>query len=155
MSRSRFSPSNGEARGTLQGVLAGGRASRQSPYGGSRGTYSRAGGASRAGSVRDPSVIAADLDNINIHSPDAIERERHNQRIKEDLQKLFEKMDTNRDGFVSKDELVTYMIELTGNARAADKMSMAEGAQGMSRDERAELENKFDEVVSGLFYEMD
>lgn len=110
---------------------------------------------SRAGSRGDPSVIAADLDNINIHSPDAIERERHNQRIKEDLTKLFIKMDKNRDGVVSKEELVSYMIELTGNKRASDKMSLTEGGQAMSRDERADLENKFDEVVSGLFYEMD
>ena len=76
-------------------------------------------------------------------------------KIREDLQRLFEKMDTNRDGYVSKDELVSYMIELTGNKRAAEKMSIAEGSQGMSREEREELENKFDEVVTGLFYEMD
>ena len=69
-------------RGTLQAVLGGGRASRQSPYGGSRATFSRAGGASRAGSVRDPNMAAADIDNINIHSPDAIERERHFQQVK-------------------------------------------------------------------------
>lgn len=69
-------------RGTLQAVLGGGRASRQSPYGGSRATFSRAGGVSRAGSVRDPNMAAADIDNINIHSPDAIERERHFQQVK-------------------------------------------------------------------------
>ena len=53
MSRSRYSPDNAVGRGTLASVLGGGRASRQSPYGGSRGTFSRAAGASRA-SVRDP-----------------------------------------------------------------------------------------------------
>ena len=74
VSRGRFSPSGGGGRGTLNQVLAG-RASRQSPYGGSRATFSR-GGPSRAGSVRDPNAAAADLDNINIHSPDAIEKDR-------------------------------------------------------------------------------
>lgn len=77
-SRGRFSPSGGNfpvGRGTLNHVLAG-RASRQSPYGGSRATFSRAGGPSRAGSVRDPNAAAADLDNININSPDVIEKER-------------------------------------------------------------------------------
>ena len=62
-------------RGTLNQVL-GGRASRQSPYGGSRATFSRAGGQSRGESRRDPNAAAADLDNININSPDAIEKER-------------------------------------------------------------------------------
>ena len=78
MSRSRFSPDGG-GRGTLAGALAGGRASRQSPYGGSRATFSRAGGGSRSGSVRDPdpNARAADLGNINMHSPDTIDRERH------------------------------------------------------------------------------
>ena len=74
ISRGRFSPSGG-GRNTLNQALVG-RASRQSPYGGSRATFSRANGASRAGSVRDPNAAAADLDNINIHSPDAIEKER-------------------------------------------------------------------------------
>ena len=78
MSRSRFSPENGGARGTLAGVLVGGRASRQSPYGGSRATFSRAQGGSRSGSVReDPNARAADVGNINMHSPDTIERDRH------------------------------------------------------------------------------
>lgn len=77
---SRFSPDNAIGRGgALAGVLGrAGAASRQSPYGGSRATFSRAaGGSSRAGSVRDPNQMAADVDNININSPDAIERERH------------------------------------------------------------------------------
>jgi len=54
--------------------------SRQSPHGGSRSAvYSVAGRSSRGGSVRDrdPNQMAADVDNININSPDAIERERH------------------------------------------------------------------------------
>ena len=72
-SRSRFSPDNPGGRSTLQGVLQG-RASRQSPYGGSRATFSRAGGTSRAGSVAQREHIAH-MNEIN--SPDAIERERH------------------------------------------------------------------------------
>ena len=121
ISRGRFSPTGGGVvgRGTLQNVLAG-RASRQSPYGGSRATFSRAGGASRAGSVRDPNGVAADLDNINIHSPDQIEKERLYKQKYNDLKRQFESIDLDHNGFVDRNELIEYMVQLTGNRLIAE-----------------------------------
>jgi hypothetical protein len=117
MSRSRFSPDAAVGRGTLAGVLGrAGAASRQSPYGGSRATFSRAGGTSRAGSVRDPNQMAADVDNININSPDAIERERHLAQVKQDLVRQFEMIDADQNGYVDKEGLIEYMLRLTGNS---------------------------------------
>ena len=101
MSRGRFSPDNGGIRGTLAGVLVGGRASRQSPYGGSRATFSRAAGESRAGSVRegkDPNSRAGDIGNVNMHSPDTIERDRHFAKVKQQLHEQFRDIDKNKDG---------------------------------------------------------
>lgn len=112
ISRSRFSPDNAGGRGTLAGALAGGRASRQSPYGGSRATFSRAGGGSRSGSVRDPdpNARAADLGNINMHSPDTIERDRHFAQVKQELHRQFEDIDRNHDGLIDKEELIEYLL---------------------------------------------
>ena len=117
MSRGRFSPDNGGIRGTLAGVLVGGRASRQSPYGGSRATFSRAGGGSRAGSVRDydPNSRAADMGNINMHSPDTIDRERHFAKVKQQLHDQFRDIDKNKDGLITKAELLDYLMTLTQN----------------------------------------
>ena len=145
LSRSRFSPDNGAGRG-LQSVL-GGRASRQSPYGGSRATFSRAGGTSRAGSVRDPSAAAADLDNININSPDAIERERHYEQVRLDLHKQFDAIDVDRNGIVDKEELIQYMLTLTANKKGLQR-------GGMNQEEVDDLRDRFEEVVSGLFERM-
>ena len=81
MSGGKISPNHYSlGRGGIQGgsISRPGVANRQSPAGASRATFSRA-SMSRAGSVsvRDPNQVAADVENININSPDAIERERH------------------------------------------------------------------------------
>jgi len=75
-------------------------------------TYSRAGMASRAGSVsvRDPNQNAADVDNINIHSPDNIERERYYAQVRLEIKAQFEHIDKNHDGYVDRDELVNFMM---------------------------------------------
>ena len=105
----------------MMGVIAGGRNSRQSPYGGQMTNFSRAdGGMSRAQTNRDPNVVASDLDNINIHSPDAIERERHFSQVKQDLHRQFEMIDTDGNGYVDKEELIQYMLDLTGNKMVGD-----------------------------------
>ena len=53
---------------------------------------------SRAGSVRDPNAAAADLDNINLHSPDMIERERHFAQIRVELERQFKEIDSDHSG---------------------------------------------------------
>ena len=60
--------------------------------------------------------MAADVDNININSPDAIERERHLAQVRQDLIKQFEMIDADQNGYVDKEELIQYMLNLTGNA---------------------------------------
>lgn len=59
--------------------------------------------------------MAADVDNININSPDAIERERHLAQVRLDLIKQFEEIDADKNGYVDKEELISYMLRLTGN----------------------------------------
>ena len=120
--------------------VLGGRASRQSPNGLS---MSRA-GPSRAGSVRDP------LDNINIHSPDAIEKERHYQQLYQDLKRQFEAIDRDHNGLIDKEELVAYMMEMTGNKMAAEG-----GVAAMSEEEQIDLEARFNDLCSNLFVMMD
>ncbi len=67
--------------------------------------------------MRDPSAAAADLDNIKINSPDAIERERHYEQVRLDLIKQFDAIDADRDGYVDKEELIQYMLALTANKK--------------------------------------
>lgn len=99
MSRSRFSPDNAMGgRSPLQEIMQG-RASRQSPYGGPRVSYSRGASVSRAGSVAQRENMA----HINeLNSPDAIERERHLAKVREDLRKEFELIDADGSGTVDK-----------------------------------------------------
>ena len=59
-------------------------------------------------------MAAADIDNINIHSPDAIERERHFQQVKQNLHRQFQEIDTDHNGYVDKQELIAYFLTLTG-----------------------------------------
>ena len=94
--------------------------------------------------------MAADVDNININSPDAIERERHLAQVRQDLIKQFELIDADQNGYVDKEELIQYMLRLTGN-----NDGMMGGQSNMSPEEEAELRARFDEVVTGLFERMD
>ena len=136
ISRGRFSPDGG-GRSPLHDAMYG---RSQSPYAGSRGTFSRAGMNSRAGSVRDPNAAAADLDNIHINSPDAIERERHYAAVEQTLQEQFNEIDTNKDGNVDMQELHQFM----------EKMCRDTGAQI-----DAEVHEKIKKVIDAVFYRMD
>ena len=85
--------------------------------------------------MRDPNQLAADVDNININSPDAIERERQFEYVRLELHKLFEQIDTDHNGQIDRDELVAYMLKLTGDRN---------GASGMSPEEAADLKFRYD-----------
>ena len=93
--------------------------------------------------------MAADVDNININSPDAIERERHLAQVRQDLIKQFEMIDADQNGYVDKEELIQYMLNLTGNAQGMQSLNQ------MSAEEEEELRARFDDVVTGLFERMD
>ena len=87
--------------------------------------------------------MAADIDNINVNSPDAIERERYLLQVRQDLQNQFEEIDADHNGYVDKDELIQYMLRLTGNN------------EEMSVEQEYDLRGRFEEVVTGLFERMD
>ena len=93
--------------------------------------------------------MAADVDNININSPDAIERERHLAQVRQDLIKQFEMIDADQNGYVDKEELIQYMLNLTGNAQGMQSLAQ------MSPEEEEELRARFDDVVTGLIERMD
>ena len=147
-----LSPDTGLGRGVLAGVLSrSGNTSRQSPHGGSRsGVYSVGGHTSRQGSVRDPNQIAADVDNIQTNSPDAIERERHNTQIRQDLLKTFQEIDADKNGYVDKEELIQYMLKLSGNNKG-----IMGGQNNIPPEEFLDLQGRFDDVVTTLFERMD
>ena len=70
--------------------------------------------------MRDPNAVAADLDNINIHSPDQIEKERLYKQKYNELKRQFEQIDLDQNGVVDRGELIEYMVNLTGNRLQAE-----------------------------------
>lgn len=62
-------------------------------------------GLSRAGSPRDPY--------FDVSSPEMIEKERRFERMRIELKRQFDAIDTNRDGFVDKKELIDYLMAMT------------------------------------------
>ena len=56
---------------------------------------------------------AAGYDNFSINSPDAIERDRHHAKIKQELQRVFNVIDKNGDGMVTHQELLDYLTSMT------------------------------------------
>ena len=133
----------------------GGRASRQSPYGayGRSSVYGGRGTMSRAGSVRDASMQGygggAMIDNneaIEMNSPDLIEKERRFERMRLELKRQFEAIDTNGDGFLDKMEIVNYLINL----------SMQNGAvAGMDEEQQHEMRINFENIVDNVFINLD
>lgn len=101
------------------------------------GAPSRA-GLSRAGSPRDPY--------FEVHSPEHIEKERRFERMRLELKRQFEAIDTNRDGFVDKKELIDYMMALTRDRNA--------GAS-LSDDEYRSTMDTYQKVCDELFDKLD
>ena len=65
-------------------------------------------------------------------------------------------IDTDNNGYVDKEELIEYMLSITGNKMVGDdRMVPTSGSEGMNLDQMLDLRARFDEVVSGLFERMD
>ena len=62
----------------------------------------------------------------------------------------FEMIDADHDGYVDKEELINYMIKLTG--KGDGKFG---GDRQYSPEEEADLRQRFDELVSELLDRMD
>ena len=68
--------------------------------------------------------------------------------MRQDLVVQFEQIDADHNGYVDKEELVQYMLRLTGNN------AVIAGGQ-LSIEEEADLRDRFEQVVIGLFERMD
>ena len=84
------------------------------------------------------------MGDINLHSPDTIERDRHFAKVKQQLHEQFKDIDKNRDGLITKQELMDYLMHLTKNQNVSS-----------TEENDNDLRARFDEVVSALFERMD
>ena len=63
------------------------------------------------------------------------------------MKRQFETIDKDKDGYVDKDELVEYMIKLTGNKVGS--------TEDLSPEEQEALRNRFDDIINEIFQVMD
>ena len=59
-------------------------------------------------------------------------------------------IDKDRNGVIDKQELIAYMLELTGQKMEGERI-VPVGGQVMSNEEQQEMRDRFDNVVSYFF----